>query len=1691
MINPKPITMSRIFTLLFLLIGCTAVSQTYNNEWIKFPQTYYKFKVGSNGLYRISKPALDAAGIGNVDVRFFELWRNGAKVPVYTSTASGPLAAGGYIEFWGEANDGKPDKELYRNPAYQHTTNKSLLTDTAVYFLSVNTDQSGLFYANPGNDVASNGLPAETYFMHKASNYYTNKINPGFAAVIGEYVYSSSYDKGEFWSSDAVKPSTPLSTTVSGLPVYSGGPDATLRYGAMGDALNARNLQVSVNNNLLQDNIMDYFVDLHNTVTVPLGLITGGSATVKFQNTSAVSTDRLVVSYFEITYPRLYDFSNQKNFKFSLPASGAKYLEITNFNYGSTAPVLFNLSNGHRIVGDISSPGTVKFVVGAGGARDFVLVNMEASNVNEIAALTSKTFKRFADPANQGDYIIISNRLLFTGTHGNNPVEEYRAYRSSPAGGGHTAIVVDIDELVDQFAFGIKKSPLAIKNFMNWARVNFTTTPENVFLIGRGVCYNDYRSHESEAVAQQLNLVPTFGYPGSDNMLVSADAATPLALVSIGRLSVVHPVEVEYYLEKVKEYEAVQQTAANTLEGKEWMKNILHVTGSSDPYLGTVLCNYMGVYRQIIEDTMFGGKVSSFCKASTNTIEQLNSEKIKTLLEDGVSILTYFGHSSTTTLEFNLENPQAYNNQGKYPIFFVNGCNAGNFFTYNINRFQANETLSEKFVLAKQRGSIAFVASTHFGIVNYLNIYLNNLYTQMARADFGRSLGVNVRDALEKMLQVTGSNDYYARLHAEELAIHGDPAVFFNEQPKPDYILEEPQVKINPQFISVAEDDFEVKVKVVNTGKSVDDSIYVDVRRQFPGGNIESVLKKKIAGIRYADSLSFRLPIVASRDKGPNKIIVFVDSDNTVDEVSEANNTVTKEVIIFEDEARGIYPYNYAIINNATQKLYASTADPFSLSKQYILELDTTQLFNSSFKISKTITSPGGLLEFDPGVTYTDKTVYFWRVATVTGSQAYAWNTSSFTYMQGTIEGAGQGHYGQHLESVADRMSLASDRKWKYGKRKNILFIRNGVYPNAGTGDSDFSVEVNGNLSIKSACLGKSLIFHVFDSVTFKPWKNVDGNGNNLYLSGSAAANCAVSRNNNFEFSYMNAAARKNMMNFMDSIPVGSYVVVRNIPDKNMASNVYVDTWKSDTALYGSYNSIYHRLLAAGFTNVDSLNQPRAFIFVYKKGSTDFVPRSVVSPGINERITMSVECESPDSIGYITSPVFGPAREWKEVLWGGSSVETVPHDGISIDVIGLDSLKAETVLFNIDQTTPVLDISSVNASQFPYIKLKMRNADSISLSPYQLKDWKIYYTPVPEGALATNLQLEFKDTLEVGEPLNFSVAFKNISPYPLDSMKVDLSVIDNNNVVKRLEVPKLKPLVTGDTVMLRYTIDSKTFAETNTLHAEFNPDNDQPEQHHFNNFLFRNFYVKTDHTNPLLDVTFDGVHILNRDIVSAKPHIQIKLKDEAKFLLLNDTALSSVQIRYPDGSLRTYHFDNDTLRFIPATAGSENSAVIDFMPQFTTQSNAEGDEYELIVKGKDRSGNKAGNEFRVAFTVITKPMISNLLNYPNPFSTSTAFVFTLTGSEIPQNMKIQILTVTGKIVREITKEELGPIRIGRNITEFKWDGTDQFGQKLANGVYLYRFVTSLHGQRMDKYKAQGDNTDKFFNNGYGKMYLMR
>ena len=1430
---------------------------------------------------------------------------------------------------------------------------------------------------------------------------------------------------------------------------------------------------------------MDYFGYLKGTAAnIPIStFLSPDFVGISVENTAAIASDRMVVSFMEITYPGKFNFNNQKNYYFELPASAVgNYLVIDNFNTGGTAPVLLDLLSGNRYAGDIATAGKVKFVLPASTAtlRKFILASQDASNIINVSTPVQRNFVNYSATVNQGNYIIISHPSLYNNGAGLNYVDQYRAYRSSAAGGSYSAKIFDIDQLVDQFAYGIKNHPSSVKDFLQFAKANFTQTPKFVFLIGKGVCYTDYDYVKRNPNADKLNLIPTFGSPSSDIRLASGyNSLVPD--IPVGRLSVISGNEVGNYLVKMKQYEQAQASTLQTVADKGWMKNIAHLIGGKDTYESDLFSIYMNSFRGVIQDTLFGARVETFSKSSTATVQIIASQRVEELFNEGVSMVGYFGHSSANTLEFNLSTPETYNNQGKYPFFDVSGCTVGNNYTADTLRLQGVMTLSEKYVLANQRGSIAFLASTHLGIPPYLNNYQYEFYKQVGVTSYGSAAGTIIRNVIQNLGGANPALDFFTRMHLEEMNLNGDPALKINSHPKPDYIIEEPMIKINPAIVSVADNSFTVKVNMLNIGKAINDSIRVTVKRTLPDGSVIVMFNKIISAIKYADSLLFIAQINPLTDKGLNKITVTLDADNKISEMSELNNTVTKDFFIFEDEVRPVYPYNYSIVNNQNINFYGSTANPLTGSRQVMMEIDTTELFNSPFKKSFTTTASGGVIEFKPLITYTDSTVYFWRMAMQPASGPVIWNGSSFIFLPSAGTGFNQSNYYQFVKDSYKQMYLGPNRAFDYNIVGRSITIRTGLYPYY---DYD---RINVNLDLtrleQYGCKYNSLQFYVFDSTSLQLMPNFNNSSGQGQFGSFHVCTKTIPFRYFFEFPYGDPGYRKKAMDFIDSIPAGKYVAITNL---GITSNTaFINSWMSDTTTLGSGNSLYHKLKSIGFTKIDSFTKNVPFLYFYQKGIPSYTPRQTVG-AVDEQVEESFLLPTKSTTGEIEWPKIGPAKTWTALHWKGKDVEPSAPDTVSIEVYGIDITGNKVKLATVNSTDTSLTF--IDAKVYPYISLNMVNKDVINLTPNQLQYWRVNADFVPEGAIAPNIVLKMKDTVDVGQNIDFSIAFKNISQTKFDSLTIKFIITDKNSVPHIINIPKGKPLQSGDTLTVNYTIDTKNYYGLNTLFVEVNPDNDQPEQYHFNNFIYKNFLVKGDNFNPLLDVTFDGVHILNRDIVSARPHIIIKLKDESKFLALSDTSFLKVQLRLPDGTLKSYRFDNDTMRFTPANlANGENTATIDFTPLLP----GDDEEYELIVSGKDVVGNRAGEvDYHVIFRVINKPMISNLLNYPNPFTTSTAFVFTVTGTQPPQNMRIQILTITGKIVKEITSNELGPIHIGRNITEYKWDGTDMYGQKLANGVYLYRVLTNLNGKSLDKFKDSGDDTDKYFTKGYGKMYLL-
>ena len=1685
----------RLLFIVALIWSGFTQAQPFNNEWIDYSKTYYKFFLGANGLYRINQSLLADLGLANTPAEHFQLWRNGQQVPLHTSVLNGPLGSADFIEFWGTMNDGRPDKPLYRNPDNHLNEAWSLETDTAAYFLTINPAGNNLRLFNAPNNLVAGATP-EIFFYHTQGVYYKQRINPGYAAIVGSAIYSSNYDPGEGWTSTDIGFNGNRTENLTGLFPYTGtGANApTLRVTALGNAMNPRRFSIFVNGTQYDESTMDFFDYKRREVSFPVSVLASGAAAVSVRNLSTVNPDRMALAQLELTYPRLFNFGGASQFSFQVDAGSAgNYLEISGFNHGGVAPILYDLTNGHRYVCDITTPTLVRVqLLALGGMRNLLLCSVATGQVQSVTSLQSRNFVNYGAASNHGNYLIITHPALLNGSGGSTPVEDYRAYRSSAVGGGHQAKIYQIDQLIDQFAFGIRLHPLSVRNFIRYARASYSPAVKNVLIIGKGVEYVSNRNNLSNADLNRLSLVPTFGTPASDILLAADPGMDVTPKVSIGRLSVVDPAEVTAYLNKVMQYEQQLAFQSPLIREKAWTKNVVHVNGSGDGSLGEILATSLRGFSRIVSDTLMGAKVHDFSKLSTAPVEQVSSLRLYSLFEEGIGMLTYFGHSSATTLEFNLDNPANYNNSGKYPMMFLLGCNAGNYFTFNTVRLQSKETISEKFVLANDRGGIGVMASSGLGIVNYLDLYHSRLMMSATSARYGRTIGEIVREGIGLVFDAVGQEDYFARITCEQTSLHGDPAIRLDASaPKPDYAIEPPYVKVTPSFISVAESSFRVQAVIHNLGKAIAPKTVLEVRRTYPDQSSVVILRDSIDGVRFSDTVTYNIPIVPARDKGQNRIEICIDPSNTIDEIFETNNCTGQDFVIYEDEARPVWPVNYSIVASQNIRLTASTANPLATSRQYRMELDTTTLFNSPLKYTQSITTTGGILEFMPGVTFQDSVVYYWRVAPVPPAGPLNWNTSSFVYIQNGPSGFQQSHFYQHTQSTPVKMRLdSSDRSFRFDLTGRLFFAQNGIFPFASSQGGYYYASIDNRVIGGAGCAYNEIIFNVAHPFTLKPWVNNGGAGGQYGSGGNCGA--GFNRETNFRFPLGSSLGRKAAMDFIDLIPPGYFVVARTNANSAVTGNTYAAQWMADTTLYGSGNSLYHKLKNQGFAEVDSFNAPKAFNFFFSKDRQSVYPAQWgFSTSIYEGYSTTAVYATPDTAGTLSSPWFGPMRSWTQAYWDGKSLETGnPTEVARFSIIGKNAQTQtlDTLVNNVSQLG-IRDISNINAQQYPFLRIALRTIDTARGTPWNLRLWRLAGQPVPEGAISPNLHWLFSDTVNQGEPHLSRVAFKNVSTLPFDSLLATRWVIDRNNVRHVIPTPRRRPLPAGDTLQYTGSIDTRQLPGNNQYWLEVNPNNDQSEQFHFNNLVTRPFFVRADSLAPTLDVTFDGIHILDNDIVSATPLIKARLRDQSSWMLLNDTAVMQVQVRFPNGQLRRFYFAGDTLKFYPPASTAptnSNEAVVDFLPDFRQDGI-----YELIIQAKDLSDNPAGKlSYRVSFRVINAAQVSELLNYPNPFTTSTAFVFTLTGRELPDYFKIEILTITGKIIREIGLSELGPIRIGRNISEFKWDGTDQYGQPVANGVYLYRAVISKRGTKI------ATNTDlnggsSLHTKGYGTMYLMR
>jgi hypothetical protein len=1721
--------MKLFYKILFLFISIVGVNsykaQTYGNEWINYSTQYFKFPITKTGLFRISATTLASAGIpANTATSAMRVYGRQKELPVYVfDGGDGTIETGDYLEFYAEKNDGWLDSSLYNSPSDIGNPSYSLYNDTIFYFFSIDASTPALRFIEETDIDFAAYTPAD-YVWDIAKANYRDFYSEG---AKNSKVSSSFYLPGEGWASSALQ-GVPggynLNVSLPTINLYTGfnapssifhGKSVSENYPVASNGsevgLHHTKWRIGSSALLLQDSIyIGYKQSIVNSI-LPNGTLQDGATNLQWSiiDDQSVITDLQSFQYAQITYPRTTSFAGSQDGYWLIPKATTASKSLLNLsNMANEEYHAFTLGEVKRKLKLVWDGANFQTLVPNTTELNQDIYIQRQTYIEEIAPMqlinSTGLFTNFAALPIESALLVVYPKLLETS------VATYAAYRNSNIGGNHNVVLAEVDELYLQYAAGIPKHVLGIRNFALDMHSNSINKPVGLFLFGKGVREVTESAlalgagSRRNASSYQKNLVPSFGYPSSDVAITAQTIpGSPWEpLIPTGRLSVSSTTTADIYVTKLIAYENQQnQSSTYSIPTKEWQKQILHFGGGSNASEQDQFRGHLEGMENIIEGSSFAGNVTSFFKTVSDPINPTQLTNVNSLLQKGVSIMNFFGHATGDGFDQNIDEPINWNNQDKYPFVIGNSCYTGDIYSPGAN------SSSERFLLIPNEGAIGFISSVKYGYAPYLNTYTSNLYQQISSTNYGKPIAYQIKSNIASIYDTP--TNVFLESACLQMAYHGDPVMKVNWHRKPEIDITIENTYVEPENITLETDSIKLNIIITNLGRSIDSLISVEIIRDFPLSNIDSVYSFSLPGLNFKDTIQLKIPMQPNIAVGLNEFKISIDLPSTVVEQYDeiGNNQITKNLFINIDGILPVEPYEYAVVPKNLVTVKASTINPIAPLRTYLFELDTTDLFNSPQHRSFKITALGGVKEVAPNqwnqfgtntnfpLVCEDSMVYFWRVAV--DSITPNWIESSFQYIENKT-GWGQDHFFQFKNNSFSSLGYNRTlRKREFAPLSVQLTAKNIDNP-SGFQYYQSDYKIGGLEQDYGVCTTiPSLHVAVIDPVTLESWGNkftssggVVNNPTHNFGNANDEGGCRPRVEKYFNFRQTNASQLANFQAMMAAIPNGYYILVYSDITGRF------DQWDAlQPSMYATFASL-------GSTELIAPQPNRSFIFFTKKGD----PSTVVeahSTVFNETITITANLVGSLTSGTETSTIVGPASKWETIYYKQNSIESPTNDSTILRIQALDINKnpMTSIDYVFAPNDSIIDVNTIfSASVFPYLRLSSILSDTFTFTPAQNNRWHVLYSPLPEAAIdGTNgyTWLPSKDSLVEGEEVKFAADIKNIYTLDMDSLLVNYWVEDKDRVKHPIAYSRQDSLKVGET--FRDTIQFSTvgFSGVNSLWMEVNPYvngstiiTDQPEQKHFNNLLEKPFFVKRDEINPILDVTFNGQRILNGDIVAPESEIVISLKDENQYLIMDqdtDTSLFGIYLTDPNGVQRRIPFIGadgaQVMQWIPANANNKRFKII-HPASFTLDG-----KYSLQVQGTDKSGNLSGKfDYKIEFEVIHESSITYLMNYPNPFSTSTRFVFTVTGNEVPQEMLIQIMTITGKVVREITEDELGTIQIGRNISEYAWDGKDSYGDFLANGVYLYRVIAKINGEDI---KHRDSGADSHFKKDFGKMYIIR
>lgn len=502
---------------------------------------------------------------------------------------------------------------------------------------------------------------------------------------------------------------------------------------------------------------------------------------------------------------------------------------------------------------------------------------------------------------------------------------------------------------------------------------------------------------------------------------------------------------------------------------------------------------------------------------------------------------------------------------------------------------------------------------------------------------------------------------------------------------------------------------------------------------------------------------------------------------------------------------------------------------------------------------------------------------------------------------------------------------------------------------------------------------------------------------------------------------FNNLAGINACIQFINSIPAGKLVALG----------------VSGDAKNNSSTDLNNAVVSLGGTRFPELHFKCPYALLGKKGADSTEVKQIIK-GLNEGpIYLDTNLIVSFDYGSLITTQIGPSSQWRKLK---VELENQNNSEIKFKPVGIRSDGTDSTFSELNLLNNEADLSFIPAANFPYLKIQSEFLADSQLNSPILRRLEVDHKGIAE--LGTNYQVAkiTKDTLDQGETQHLSFFVYNAGDEQTGDFNVEVGVLKPDNSYYQILSTNLN-LSSRQRQLVQVNYSTTFESGPRLFKISIDDSNKVQEYYKDNNVYLVSFYIKPDTTAPQLMVSFNGKEIVDGDFVERNPTIRMDLSDPSVLPIIDTSAISiyldKIPIYFAQNSNISYSFNPTNPKLI-----------VEYKP------NLKEGEHTLKILANDGFGNLADSSgFQRTFRISDEAKILYVYNYPNPIKQNTYFTFRLT--QVPDQIKIMVYTVAGRLVKEIVKTRN---ELSTDFNKIFWDCRDEDGDILGNGTYFYKVI---------------------------------